>query len=76
MVFWGMPGMRLALAPGEMTLVPRGRLHGSTVESAECVYHQPIIPEDWLEGQLPERDLSQLTSSRVRARTAPVASRG
>ncbi len=48
MVFWAMPGMKLHLAPGEMTLVPRGRLHGSSVESKECVYHQPIIPDAWI----------------------------
>ena len=38
-----------ALAPGEMVLVPMGRLHGSSILSDECVYHQPIIPEDWIE---------------------------
>lgn len=49
MVFWGNLGMSLALAPGEMVLVPMGRLHGSSILSDECVYHQPIIPEDWIE---------------------------
>jgi hypothetical protein len=52
MVFWAMPGMTLRLAPGEMTLVPCGRLHGSTIESDNCVYHQPIIPEAWIAGSL------------------------
>jgi hypothetical protein len=48
MVFWAMPGMRLCLKPGEKILVPRHRLHGSSVLSDVCVYHQPIIPEDWI----------------------------
>ncbi|HEY6389665.1 MAG TPA: hypothetical protein VIX89_00210 [Bryobacteraceae bacterium] len=48
MVFWGAPGMRVHLAPGEMILVPRQRLHGSSVMSDICVYHQPIIPEEWI----------------------------
>jgi hypothetical protein len=48
MVFWGNLGMTLRLAPGEMVLVPQGRLHGSSIESDECVYHQPIIPEEWI----------------------------
>ncbi len=49
MVFWGNLGMTLRLKPGEMVLVPQGRLHGSSIESAECVYHQPIIPDAWIE---------------------------
>jgi hypothetical protein len=48
MVFWGNLGMKLRLQPGEMVLVPQGRLHGSSVESDECTYHQPIIPDDWV----------------------------
>jgi len=48
MVFWGAPGMRLDLTQGQAMLVPRGRLHGSTVESARCTYHQPIIPDAWV----------------------------
>lgn len=48
MVFWGNVGMKLRLAPGEMVLVPEGRLHGSSIESDECVYHQPIIPDEWV----------------------------
>jgi hypothetical protein len=48
MVFWGNLGMELKLAPGEMVLVPMGRLHGSSILSEECVYHQPIIPEEWI----------------------------
>ncbi len=49
MVFWGNLGMELRLKPGEMVLVPEGRLHGSSIESEECVYHQPIIPEAWIQ---------------------------
>lgn len=48
MVFWGNVGMLLRLAPGERVLVPQGRLHGSSIESPECTYHQPIIPEEWI----------------------------
>lgn len=48
MIFWGNPGMRLDLHPGDRILIPLGRLHGSTVTSPECTYHQPIIPEDWV----------------------------
>jgi len=48
MVFWGNLGMTLRLAPGEMVLVPQGRLHGSSIESPECTYHQPIIPDAWI----------------------------
>jgi len=49
MVFWGNLGMTLELDPGEMVLVPQGRLHGSSVLSPECVYHQPIIPDSWVD---------------------------
>jgi len=49
MVFWGNLGMKLKLKPGEMVLVPEGRLHGSSIESDECTYHQPIIPEAWIQ---------------------------
>jgi hypothetical protein len=48
MVFWGNLGMKLCLQPGEMVLVPQGRLHGSSVESDQCTYHQPIIPDEWV----------------------------
>jgi mannose-6-phosphate isomerase-like protein (cupin superfamily) len=48
MVFWGRPEMRFRMAPGDMILVPRGRLHGSSVESEQCTYHQPILPEEWV----------------------------
>ena len=49
MQFWGNLGMELQLNEGDMVLIPEGRLHGSTVLSAECTYHQPIIPEAWLQ---------------------------
>ncbi len=49
MVFWGNLGMTLRLKPGEMVLVPQGRLHGSSIESDECTYHQPIIPDEWIQ---------------------------
>jgi hypothetical protein len=56
MVFWGNLGMKLRLAPGEMVLVPEGRLHGSSIESDECTYHQPIIPDEWVRPLLGELD--------------------
>ena len=56
MVFWGRPGMHYRMGPGDMILVPRGRLHGSSVESEECVYNQPIIPEDWVLPLVEESD--------------------
>lgn len=49
MVFWGNLGMALSLTVGDKVLIPDGRLHGSTVVSDECTYHQPIIPDDWIE---------------------------
>jgi hypothetical protein len=49
MVFWGNLGMQLKLKPGQRVFVPEGRLHGSTIESEECTYHQPIIPDAWIE---------------------------
>jgi mannose-6-phosphate isomerase-like protein (cupin superfamily) len=48
MVFWGTANMTVHLKPGEMVLVPQGRLHGSSVTTDNCVYHQPIIPDDWV----------------------------
>lgn len=58
MVFWGNLGMKLRLQPGEMILVPQGRLHGSSVESDECTYHQPIIPDDWVRSLVGNVDTS------------------
>jgi mannose-6-phosphate isomerase-like protein (cupin superfamily) len=48
MAFWCNVGMRHSMAPGDMLLVPAGRLHGSAVESRSCRYHQPILPEAWV----------------------------
>ncbi len=48
MHFWGNLGMRLEMNRGDMVLIPDGRLHGSTVLFAECTYHQPIIPDEWV----------------------------
>lgn len=48
MQFWGNLGMRLQMNEGDMVLIPDGRLHGSTVVSEECTYHQPIIPDEWI----------------------------
>lgn len=48
MVFWANVGMRLHLPEGDMILVPRSRLHGSSITTETCVYHQPVIPSDWL----------------------------
>jgi len=49
MVFWARPGMLFRMVPGDRVLVPRGRLHGSSVESEQCVYHQPILPPEWVD---------------------------
>lgn len=48
MVFWANVGMQLHLPEGDMILVPRSRLHGSSITTDTCVYHQPVIPPDWL----------------------------
>lgn len=48
MHFWGNLNMRLEMHAGDRVLIPEGRLHGSTVLSAECTYHQPIIPDAWV----------------------------
>ncbi len=49
MHFWGNVGMRLEMRNGDTLFVPEGRLHGSTVLSPECTYHQPIIPNAWID---------------------------
>lgn len=61
MHFWGNLGMRLEMHPGDRVLIPEGRLHGSTVLSAECTYHQPIIPDAWI------RELVDQAPARQRA---------
>ncbi|OZI34731.1 peptide synthetase [Bordetella genomosp. 10] len=52
MIFWGNLGMQLKMTVGDMVLIPDGRLHGSTVVSHECTYHQPIIPDEWIQALL------------------------
>jgi len=47
MRFWGNASGFHDMGPGDMILVPKHRLHGSTVLSEQCVYHQPIIPDEW-----------------------------
>ncbi|WNI18919.1 hypothetical protein [Actinacidiphila sp. ITFR-21] len=46
MHFWNNVTHKIALHEGDKVLIPVSRLHGSTVLSGECTYHQPIIPED------------------------------
>jgi mannose-6-phosphate isomerase-like protein (cupin superfamily) len=46
MEFWNCFGQRHKFRPGDMTFIPRHRLHGSVVLSGECVYHQPVITPD------------------------------
>jgi hypothetical protein len=48
MHFWNSVGRRIPLSTGDAVLIPKGRLHGSTVLSGECTYHQPIIPDAML----------------------------
>jgi hypothetical protein len=56
MLFWGNVGMQLDMHQGDMVLIPDGRLHGSTVTSPECTYHQPIIPDEWVAALVAELD--------------------
>ncbi|MEU6172578.1 hypothetical protein ABZ832_11670 [Streptantibioticus parmotrematis] len=46
MHFWNNVTHKIDLAEGDKVLIPVSRLHGSTVLSGECTYHQPIIPEE------------------------------
>lgn len=46
MHFWNNTTHRIELNEGDKLLIPVSRLHGSTVLSGQCTYHQPIIPED------------------------------
>ncbi|MFC9428905.1 hypothetical protein [Streptomyces sp. NPDC056987] len=48
MHFWNNVTHKIELNQGEKLLIPVSRLHGSTVLSGECTYHQPIIPDDLL----------------------------
>ncbi|MFJ7275155.1 hypothetical protein [Kitasatospora sp. NPDC098663] len=45
MHFWNNVTHKIAFGEGDKVLIPVSRLHGSTVLSGECTYHQPIIPE-------------------------------
>ncbi|MFI6348466.1 hypothetical protein [Streptomyces sp. NPDC050560] len=46
MHFWNNVTHKIELHEGDKVLIPVSRLHGSTVLSGECTYHQPIIPEE------------------------------
>jgi hypothetical protein len=46
MHFWNNVTHKIELNTGDKVLIPLSRLHGSTVLSGECTYHQPIIPEE------------------------------
>ncbi|MEV5976610.1 hypothetical protein [Streptomyces sp. NPDC052114] len=48
MHFWNNVTHKIELHQGDKVLIPVSRLHGSTVLSGECTYHQPIIPDDLL----------------------------
>jgi len=43
MEFWNCFGSRHKFKAGDMTFIPKHRLHGSVVLTGECVYHQPVI---------------------------------
>jgi len=43
MHFWNNVTHKIDLHEGDKVLIPVSRLHGSTVLSGECTYHQPII---------------------------------
>lgn len=59
MLFWGNVGMQLKMNQGDMVLIPDGRLHGSTVMSGECTYHQPIIPNEWVDALVAELEANR-----------------
>lgn len=48
MHFWNNVTHKIQLNQGDKLLIPTSRLHGSTVLSGSCTYHQPIIPDDML----------------------------
>ncbi|WP_437963757.1 iron-containing redox enzyme family protein [Sorangium sp. So ce260] len=50
MKFWPAGGEPLILGPGDTTIIPRRRLHGSVILSERCVYHQPVVPHDVMAG--------------------------
>lgn len=46
MHFWNNVTHKILLTDGDKILIPKSRLHGSTVLSGSCTYHQPIIPDE------------------------------
>ena len=48
MHFWNNVTHKIELFTGDKILIPISRLHGSTVLSGVCTYHQPIISDDLL----------------------------
>lgn len=46
MHFWNNVTHKISLTDGAKILIPKSRLHGSTVLSGVCTYHQPIIPDE------------------------------
>ncbi len=46
MHFWNNVTHKISLTDGDKILIPKSRLHGSTVLSGSCTYHQPIIPDE------------------------------
>jgi uncharacterized protein YciW len=48
MHFWNNVTHKIQLNTGDKLLIPVSRLHGSTVLSGSCTYHQPIIPDEML----------------------------
>ncbi|KAA9158726.1 peptide synthetase [Amycolatopsis acidicola] len=49
MHFWNNVTHKIQLNEGDKLLIPVSRLHGSTVLSGSCTYHQPIIPDEMLQ---------------------------
>jgi mannose-6-phosphate isomerase-like protein (cupin superfamily) len=49
MHFWNNTTHKIELNEGDKLLIPVSRLHGSTVLSGSCTYHQPIIPDEMLQ---------------------------
>jgi hypothetical protein len=49
MHFWNNVTHKIELNKGDKLLIPVSRLHGSTVLSGSCTYHQPIIPDEMLQ---------------------------
>ena len=49
MHFWNNTTHKIELNKGDKLLIPVSRLHGSTVLSGSCTYHQPIIPNEMLQ---------------------------